>query len=282
MKYWEILEKGKKALDNAGIDSSDTDAFILFEYISVMSRAEYLLKRLEEAPKNLSTAFSDCIAKRAAGRPVQYITGHACFMGLDFFVNEHVLIPRFDTEILAEKVLSEIPGSGTVGILDMCTGSGCLAVSLAVLGRKEGRILNMTASDISEQAVSVAEKNARANKAPIRFVSGDLFENIEGTFDIIVSNPPYIRTSDIERLDREVKNHEPRMALDGDADGLLFYRRITEGSAEHINNKGLLFFEIGYDQGKDVECIMKNAGYKDIRIEKDLAGLDRVIWGRYC
>ena len=280
MKYWDLLEKGRKALKSSGVTEWETDAFILFEYATGLNRADYLLRQSDEVPDGVAEGFMSHISRRTEGIPVQYITGLASFMGLDFHVNENVLIPRFDTEVLVETVLSLLPESGEVDILDMCTGSGCIAVSLAILGKKKGRDLNAYAADISEEAVLVARKNAEANGADVSFIQGDLFENVTGEFDIIVSNPPYIRTGDIEELDVTVRGYEPKQALDGDKDGLKFYRKITEDSLKHIKNKGLLCYEIGYDQAEDVESIMSKAGYKDIHILKDLAGLDRVIWGR--
>ncbi|MBR5336992.1 MAG: peptide chain release factor N(5)-glutamine methyltransferase [Lachnospiraceae bacterium] len=280
MRYWELQEKGRKALKEAGVSEWETDAFILFEHAAGLDRSAYLLRQSEEASGETEGEYMSLVSRRSEGVPVQYITGHACFMGLDFQVNGDVLIPRFDTEVLVETVLSHLPASGEVDILDMCTGSGCIAVSLSVLGRKKGCGLNVYASDISEEAVHVAKKNAEANGADIMFFQADLFENMTGVFDIIVSNPPYIRTAEIEELDDTVRDHEPRRALDGDEDGLRFYREITKDSLKHLKNNGLLFYEIGYDQGKDVEMIMGKAGFKDVCIVKDLAGLDRVIWGR--
>ncbi len=277
MKYWILLEQGRKALEEAGIGAAHTDSAILLEYACGISKADYLMKKTEEASEDDLSRFMRAIEERSSGKPVQYITGHAPFFGLDFIVDENVLIPRFDTEVLVETVLKVLPAGEDLRILDMCTGSGCIAVSLAHNLRQR-----VEASDISEGALAVAKRNAENNRADVEFIRGDLFENIEGRFDVIVSNPPYIRTADIEELDREVRDFEPRPALDGTGDGLFFYKKITEGSLEHIKPGGSLFYEIGCDQAEDVKSIMANAGYSEINIIKDLAGLDRVIWGRYC
>lgn len=283
MELWKLPEQGKKALEAAEIKDPGTDALILLEYVCGISRAEYLLRKSDEASEEIAERFFKCIEERAAGKPVQYITGQAPFFGLDFLVNEHVLIPRFDTEVLVDTVLKTISYEDGLDILDMCTGSGCIAISLAHEIRRRGYDgLKVTGSDISGAALFVAGINAARNHTDVSFVQSDLFEDIDDTFDVIVSNPPYIRTADIEALDREVKAFEPRQALDGAADGLFFYKWITAGAAKHLKPGGFLFYEIGWDQAGDVERIMTKEGFREINIIKDLAGLDRVIWGRYC
>lgn len=209
-----------------------------------------------------------------------------------FSVNEHVLIPRQDTETLVEEALKVIQSFGgrKIKVLDMCTGSGCILLSiLKMYPPAEG-----TGCDVSREALCVAKKNAGRLEADARWVLSDLFDQwdvpagydeteqvLDKRYDMIISNPPYIRTAEIQRLQEEVRAHDPRIALDGGEDGLYFYRRIIEGSILHIEDGGYLLFEIGYDQGKDVAELMQSHGYGDIVIKKDLPGLDRVVIGRY-
>lgn len=200
-------------------------------------------------------------------------------MGLVFCVNRHVLIPRQDTEILVETALERMkPG---MQILDMCTGSGCILLSLLKLCKAEG--VTGTGTDISKEALRVAVSNAERLGIRAKFVQGDLFENIgsQKIFDMIVSNPPYIPTAVIDGLQEEVKLYDPYVALDGREDGLFFYRRIVKESIPYIKRDGCLLFEIGCEQAEAVAGLMEKAGYKDIRVKKDLAGLDRVVYGMY-
>jgi release factor glutamine methyltransferase len=195
-------------------------------------------------------------------------------MGLNFKVSNEVLIPRQDTEILVQEVLKASNGKT---VLDMCTGSGCIIISLDKLGN----IKSGTGVDISVSALKIANENNTRLEANVQFMQSNLFEQVQGKYDIIVSNPPYIPTSDIETLMEEVKDHEPSIALDGKEDGLYFYRRILSEVADYINPGGFIFFEIGCDQGVAVSLLLKEKGFRDIRIIKDLAGLDRVVTGRY-
>ena len=204
---------------------------------------------------------------------MQYLTGSTEFMGLPFFVNESVLIPRQDTEVLVETALAMMKPE--CRLLDMCTGSGCILLSLAKLGT----VAEGIGVDISEGALKVAERNRENLGLPqVRLVHSNLFESVEGVFDMIVSNPPYIPTEDIEDLMREVRDHEPHLALDGSKDGLLFYRKLAEESGRYLVPGGSLLFEIGYDQGGAVSQLLDQAGFKDIHVKKDLAGLDRVVY----
>ena len=194
-------------------------------------------------------------------------------MGLKFHVSPHVLIPRQDTEILVEEALKRIrPG---MDVLDLCTGSGCIIISMK---KYQGQI-RAAACDNSPQALAVARENAALNGVSVQFLEGDLFRPVEGMFDAIVSNPPYIPTGELAGLMPEVRDFEPRSALDGDADGLIFYRRIVNDAKNHLKPGGFLLFEIGCDQGKDVSELMWQAGYQDRNVIKDLAGLDRVVAG---
>ena len=282
MKYWEMLAQGRKALEDAGVFEYESDAHILFEHVTGIDRGGLLLKKQEEAPEDLYKKFFECVDERCSGKPVQHITGHAPFFGLDFLVNENVLIPRFDTEVLVDTVLDNLPPVDDLRLLDMCTGSGCIAISIDRALKDRGLVGKVTGSDVSQAALDIAEQNGERNGAEVDFVLSDLFAGIDGTFDVIVSNPPYIRSAEVLKLEPVVKDFEPGLALDGREDGLFFYREITGQSVKYIKDNGVLFYEIGFDQGEDVMKIMREAGYKDIEIVKDLAGLDRVIWGRYC
>jgi release factor glutamine methyltransferase len=196
-------------------------------------------------------------------------------MGLSFDVSKDVLIPRQDTEVLVQEILKAAEGKD---VLDMCTGSGCIIISLAKLGRIHRGI----GVDISIEALSIARKNAKKLQADVSFIHSNLFDQVEGQFDIIVSNPPYIPTSDINDLMEEVKNHEPIIALDGEEDGLHFYRTIVNQLSSYLKPSGYVFFEIGYNQGETVSRILEEHGFRNIKVIKDLAGLDRVVSGQSC
>lgn len=213
--------------------------------------------------------------------PLQQLTGEQSFMGLDFQVNQNVLIPRQDTEILVEEALKELHDG--YDILDMCTGSGCILISLLWYSND----CHGVGVDLSEAALDVAKSNAErllAEKAeegrvPAVFLQSNLFEKVEGQFDLLVSNPPYIRTDDVETLMPEVRDHEPRMALDGEADGLSFYRKIVEECPAYLKRGGTILFEIGFDQAEEVKALMEQGGFHEIRVVKDYAGNDRVVVG---
>ncbi len=235
------------------------------------SHEDYLLKEAER------DSYFDAIKRRIAGEPLQYITGSQEFMSFDFLVSSDVLIPRHDTEILVEAVIQAVKDKESITILDIGTGSGCIAISLAHFIKSS----SVTAVDISKGALEVARKNAGrcGVEDRITFIESDLFSNISmSEFDIIVSNPPYIPDEDIETLESQVKDFEPRSALDGGKDGLDFYRRITKDSVPFLKRNGLLAFEVGFNQSQDVVEIMKDS-FKEIKIEKDLAGIERVVMG---
>lgn len=275
MTLREIYEYGKAKLENAGIEDAAVDAWYLLEYTTGISRAMYFLKMNEVLLENMEKKYKEYIGLRISHIPLQHITGVQEFMGLEFQVNEHVLIPRQDTEVLVETVLRTLkPG---MKVLDMCTGSGCILISLLKLS--EGII--GTGVDISEEALKVAEKNRSKINVEAKWLQSDLYENVTGTYDVIVSNPPYIRTKVIEELKEEVKLHDPFIALDGKEDGLYFYRKIVEKSTEYLSKGGKLFFEIGHDQGESVKTLMEEAGFSKVNVKKDLAGLDRVVFGEY-
>lgn len=248
--------------------------------------------------------YSELVGRRAERVPLQHITGTQEFMGLVFEVNEHVLIPRQDTEILVEQALAFI-GSGKVPaaensrtrILDMCTGSGCILLSVMHWaesyrqkalrragdtdrgGEKQDIIIEGTGADISPKALAVAEKNARRLGISAGFVESDLFGAVRGKYGMILSNPPYIRSDEIKDLQEEVRLHDPVIALDGREDGLYYYRRIVRESRSYLEEGGVLLFEIGCDQAEAVSGLMSGAGFSEITVKKDLAGLDRVVSG---
>lgn len=273
MNYEEALRYGETYLCKHEVAEADLNAWYLLEYVSGVNRTQYFVCKREQMDEEALTRYRELLEKRGMHIPLQYLTGQQEFMGLSFQVNEHVLIPRQDTEVLAEEALKKIHDGDRV--LDMCTGSGCILISLMANRKIEG-----TGIDISEEALKVAKKNAAHNQVSPVFVKSDLFEAAEGMFDCIVSNPPYIRSSVIKELMSEVRDHEPLLALDGCEDGLYFYRKITEQAGGFLKENGWLLFEIGCDQGKDVAELMKKAGYKKIEIKKDLAGLDRVVLGQ--
>lgn len=354
-KIWaDVLNYGKKILKNAGIVEADLDAWYLFEQIFGISRAQYFLCARENIAgstaqkiavqeqhgdllesgnaldcaelwlKEKLSAYENALKKRAARIPLQQIIGQQEFMGLSFFVNEHVLIPRQDTETLVELVLQEQKDKD-ISILDMCTGSGCIAVSL----KKLGGYAHVEGADISEEALKVAKRNSeeilenndvnndavnsrteqiqncmnltnnqnkqdnseermvsevrRVSQTGVTFRRSDMFSSFRETeqFNVIVSNPPYIPSAVIEELEPEVRDHEPRGALDGTADGLCFYRILAEECAKHLTPGGHVYFEIGYDQGMAVKELLDNHGFKDTRVIQDLAGKDRVVCGAW-
>ena len=354
-KIWaDVLNYGKKILKNAGIVEADLDAWYLFEQSFGISRAQYFLCARENIVgstaqkmtaqeqtgnslesknaldcvelwlKEKLSAYENALKKRAARIPLQQIIGQQEFMGLSFFVNEHVLIPRQDTETLVELVLQEQKDTD-ISILDMCTGSGCIAVSL----KKLGGYAHVEGADISEESLKVAKRNSeeilenndvnndavssrteqiqnctnltnnqnkqnnsakrkiseasKLSQAGVTFRHSDMFSNFPETeqFDVIVSNPPYIPSAVIEELEPEVRDHEPRGALDGTADGLYFYRILAEECAKHLTPGGHVYFETGYDQGAAVKELLDIHGFKDTRVIQDLAGKDRVVCGAW-
>lgn len=275
MTLREAYDYGKEQLKKAGIEEADLDAWYLLEYVTGVTRAMYFLDMNWEINDEEKVKFCEYIEARATHIPLQHITGVQEFMGLEFCVNEHVLVPRQDTEVLVETVLQRLKVGATV--LDMCTGSGCILISLLKLGNK----VSGTAVDISEEALKVTRKNAEKLNVTAELIRSNLFENVEGKYDVIVSNPPYIPTAVIRELQDEVKLHDPVLALDGREDGLYFYRQIVKESVCFLKPGGMLCFEIGYDQGEAVSQLMKEAGYTEVVVKKDLAGLDRVVSGVY-
>lgn len=276
ISYSNALKEAVESLEQSDIIDAKLDAWYLVEYITGFSRVDFLLRGNDNMSEQEYQRLRELTAKRAAHVPLQHLIGTTEFMGLSFFVNEHVLIPRQETELLVEEVLKVCKGKT---VLDMCTGSGCIIISLSVLGE----IKNAYAVDLSEKALEVAKKNATFHNAEISFIQSDMFHNIKNNnnintkFDIIVSNPPYIRTDVIRDLMVEVKEHEPYMALDGDEDGLKFYRIIASEAGKYLSDGGYLCLEIGYDQAEDVKCLLSEHNFKEISVLKDYAGLDRIV-----
>ena len=272
----DALEYGKQRLLECEIEDANLDAWLLLEYVSGISRSWYFIHEDEEISEDDIEEYQILIEQRGKHIPLQQLTKEAYFYGMKFFVNENVLIPRQDTEVLVEQVLSLSKGKENLKLLDMCTGSGCILLALlANLKQASG-----TGVDLSEKALEVAQRNGEELGIEVSWVQSDLFDKVSGSYDIIVSNPPYIETSVIEGLMDEVKLYEPRMALDGTEDGLFFYREITMQAGKYLKNNGILAFEIGYNQGKAVSEFMKENGYKEVQVLQDLAGLDRVVTGR--
>ncbi len=281
MTYRECYEQGCRTLQAAGIEEAALDARLLLEAVCGTDRNDLLVHGEQPVSPEAEEKYLNWIRQRAEHIPLQQLTGEQDFMGLTFSVNEHVLIPRQDTEILVEEVLKELHDG--MRVLDMCTGSGCILLSLLHYSNDcEG-----LGVDLSAEALEVAGRNVLKVLTPEKaehahFLQSDLFEKVEGKFEIIVSNPPYIASAEVEKLMPEVRNHEPRMALDGTEDGLYFYRRIIEEAGKHLVSSGMLFFEIGYDQGQAVSELMRTEGYCEVQVVQDYAGLDRVVLGTYC
>lgn len=274
MNYREAYETGKGALAAAGIEEAELDARLLLEEICGTDRNTLLVHGDRNVTEEELAQYKEMLEKRSAHIPLQQIIGRQSFMGLDFYVDENVLIPRQDTELLVEEALQELHDG--MRILDMCTGSGCILLSLL----KYSNDCEGIGADISEEALKVAERNrVQLGLKNAAFIRSDLFEAVEGKFDLLVSNPPYICSDVIDTLMPEVREHEPRQALDGSADGLHFYRRILAECRTYLKPGGILLFEIGYDQGEAVKRLMEENGFLEVEVKKDYGGLDRVVLG---
>lgn len=284
-----LLKKGQMILAQAGIEEAGLDAWLLLEYITGKSRAYYFAHGEECVTNENADRYLKLIHRRADHIPLQHLTHQAFFMGYEFYVDEHVLVPRQDTETLVEAGLECMKEKRSPRILDMCTGSGCILLSVL----KEIPDAIGTGVDLSKQALEVARRNAASLEVTdrISFTESDLFSDPyfypaddKGTpvYDMIISNPPYIPTREIEELMDEVRLHDPRMALDGLEDGLYFYREITRQAMRFLAPGGWLLYEIGCSQGKDVKDLLETEGFSKIQIKQDLCGLDRVVLGQKC
>ena len=301
MTFRELLQEGRRRLEAAGIEEAENDARLLLldtyriDWCSLVSVYEMRVpvnppmppvSACKVVPRRISHeteaggTYLSVIDRRAAHVPLQYLTHEQNFCGADMYVDERVLIPRQDTEVLVAAALDLAAMlDGAPALLDLCTGSGCIPIALSRLGD----FGSITASDLSADALEVAKMNAEQNGAEIRFVQSDLFEAFRKKaeaaerFDLITCNPPYIRSGDMAGLQPEVRDNEPAMALDGGEDGLDFYRRLAEEAGQFLNPSGCVCFEIGFDQAADVSALLENAGFQEVRVLKDLAGLDRVV-----
>lgn len=316
MTIREVLTNIRERLQKAGIEDFEYESWVFLDWKLHIDRAEFYMNPNGEVKEELLEGLEEVLQKREQRIPLQYLMGECEFMGYDFYVDERVLIPRQDTECLVELAVESIQtemlyrkqknlvvqhtGSNRthilsddsacnvndrklqqdiqrIKVLDLCTGSGCIGISVAKLCPEA----EITLADISEGALAVAGKNAKNLEAKVTLVRGNLFENIEGRFDYILSNPPYIPSQVIEGLMPEVREHEPRLALDGEDDGLSFYRKIIEQASEYLKPDGRIYFEIGAEQGADLTCLMTERGFSEVKVHKDLAGLDRIVTGIY-
>ena len=279
MTQYQLVTAGIEKLNEHNVPDADIDAELLWLYVSGQDKMAYIMNRQEEVAEEVQIAYEAVIEKRSKRIPLQYITGTQCFMGYDFETAPDVLIPRFDTEVLVEQANCLIRGihSDKMSVLDMCCGSGCIGLSVALMNPG----VHIDLCDISDSAIALTTKNAkRLAVADYTVIKSDLFEKIDKKYDMIVSNPPYIESDVIDGLMPEVRDHEPRLALDGDMDGLKFYKAITENAESYLNEKGYILFEIGNHQAYDVQQLLVDRRFEEIRVVKDLAGNDRVVIGR--
>jgi len=274
-----LLAKGKAILEKSGNEFAQVEAEFLLTCLTGYKKHEIYLNEIDLPEKDLECKFLDMIDKRCQGMPVQYASGVETFMGYKFFLDRNTLIPRSDTEFLVFSVLDFAKKrTGKLRILDLCTGSGNIAISLAKILEDS----SVTAIDISEGAIEIAKSNALLNEVSdkVEFLVGDLFQPLQKDcrFDVIVSNPPYIRSEEISSLQPEIKFYEPKIALDGGDDGLKFYRSLVSLSHSYLSIEGLLAMEIGYDQALEITRLLEQEEkYKDIEVKKDLGGFDRVV-----
>lgn len=277
MKVEEILKEGKIKLIENQIKDASFIARMLLQYVLKLDRANLILKKGQEMENKKEKEYIQAIEEIAQGIPLQYITNLQEFMKLNFFVNKNVLIPQPDTEILVEEVIEIInKNNEKVKVLDICTGSGCIGTSIA----KYTKNSTITMSDISSKALNIAKNNYTKNiedTSKVEFIKSDMFKDIKGKYDIIVSNPPYIESKEISKLDKQVQN-EPKIALDGGEDGLKFYKILSNEAHKFLNKNGYLCMEIGYNQKEAVIQLLKeNKNYKEIYSKKDLNQNDRII-----
>ena len=272
MKYIEVFDKYVKLLEEKNFKDAKSDILLLIYEIFDFDFSKWTMYKYDEI-KDISKLdkLNEYVKKRLGHMPIQYILNKAYFCGLPFYVNENVLIPRFDTEVLVEEVLKISKKDKSKRILDICTGSGAIAIALKKLGGFE----RVDALDISDKALEVAKRNANELDLEINFLKSDMFSSLtcENKYDIIVSNPPYIQSDVVDTLESEVKDFEPRLALDGDADGMKFYKIIAKNYEKYLADNGVLAFEIGYDEADDIRALFEG---KNVVIKKDLANLDRV------
>lgn len=275
----QLLDYGKDKLIQSGNEYAKYDRKVLLEEALGCNYMYMLMHGEEEVPEDKEQQYRQWITRRSEHYPLQYLLGYAHFMDYTFAVNEHVLIPRNDTEILVEnanEVLTEMgKEQDVIRVLDLCCGSGCIGISLKLYHKQ----IELTLSDISEDALDITRQNLERHQVEAKVQQGNLLDEITDRYDMIVSNPPYIESRVIDTLMPEVREYEPMQALDGGEDGLVFYRRIVDQAPSHLAQGGWLFFEIGYNQGQDVATLMEEQGFRNINVIKDYAGLDRVVYG---
>lgn len=275
MKINELLRQGREELLKNDIEDASIIARILLEFVLKIKRNELIIRQEEIVEEKVVNEYKSNIEKIIDGMPLQYITNRKEFMKILFYVDKNVLIPQPDTEILVEEVLNLVKDKEQLKILDICTGSGCIGISLAYYLENS----KLTLTDISKRALNVAIINAKKNKIEdkVEFLQSDMFEKIKGKYDFIVSNPPYIETDTIRTLDKQVQM-EPIIALDGGKDGLFFYRKLVEEAPKYLEKGGYLCMEIGYNQKNEVISLLEESKkYKEIYSKKDLSKNDRII-----
>lgn len=287
----DLLKFGKEQLEKSGNEYAKYERKVLLEEVLGCNYMYMLMNGQEEVPEQKEKQYKEQIKKRCSHYPLQYMLGYAHFMDYTFFVNENVLIPRSDTEVLVETAnellekwepdnAGTVVGAGRAGkmktrVLDLCCGSGCIGISLKLYHKEIALVL----SDYSEKALEVTRQNLAKYDVEAEVLQGDLLDPFTGKAKLIVSNPPYIESGEIEDLMPEVREYEPVSALDGGVDGLDFYRRIVEKAPEYLEENGYLMFEIGYSQGDAVRNLMEEKGFLDVQVKRDYAGLDRVVYG---
>ncbi len=278
MTYREAVEVMAQRLEQYEVPEAELQARYLLWHMTGMTGATWLLERESQISEEQLAVYRELVERRCTREPLQQITGEQEFMGLSFHVTKDVLIPRQDTEHLVMLALEHCAGKR---VLDMCTGTGCIAISLAKLGNP----VAVSAADISEAALAVARKNVSAHNVQVQFVQSDMFSNVSGRYDIIVSNPPYIPPEQMRELMPEVGEYEPHLALYGGEDGLDFYRILTRESKNYLMVgedgviRGMLLVEIGFDQGESVSALFREAGFAEVCVHKDYSGHDRVVTG---
>ena len=271
-----LLKKGQNILAKAGIGEAGLDAWLLLEYVTGKSRAYYFAYGEESVTESVAERYLELISRRAGHIPLQHLTHQAFFMGHEFYVDKNVLVPRQDTETLVESALECMKAVKNPYILDMCTGSGCILISLL----HENKTCQGMGVDIADTSIALARENANRNDVRAEWLVSDLFSEVHGVFDVMVSNPPYIATAVLQELMPEVIEHEPKRALDGHEDGLYFYRQIIAKAPKYLKPGGWILFEIGYDQGESVPTLLTEAGFTEITVIKDYSGNDRVVRAR--
>lgn len=283
MPVKELLLLGERRLVDAGFENGKNESRDLYRFRFGLSQREFLMEWQKSREYEDCEAYFSLLDRRASGEPLQYITGKQNFYGYDIHVEPGVLIPRLDSESVVEKALEVIQKKKYRTVLDLCTGSGALGIAIA----KEAKDVKVTLSDKSSVAVKIAKKNVEnlSLDKDCKVVEGNLFEPFKGMFgtqkfDIIISNPPYIPTQVIKTLDADVKDHEPMEALDGGKDGLDFYKEIIASAKNYLKKKGSIVFEIGHDQAEAVGALLKEAGFSEVDIYKDMAGKDRTVVGQ--